>query len=100
MNFVRPEIDPDLEELIPDFIENTINDYKAFESSYNDKNFEGMRKVCHTVLGTAQSYGFTQLDTIVTKLQDNAKEESLSDLQENFVTFQNYIEFLKKEFPL
>jgi HPt (histidine-containing phosphotransfer) domain-containing protein len=99
MSFKKPEIDPDLLPIIPDFIFNTVKDFNSFEGFIEKKDYEGMRKICHTILGTAVSYGFEELDEIVTKVQKAAVEQDEAALATHFEVFKNYIQFLKVEFP-
>ncbi len=100
MEFKKIIIDPDIEDIIPSFIENTILDFNKMRLAYSQKDLEEMRSVCHTVLGTAESYGFVELDEIVRKLQTSLKENNSDEIEESFNLLTSHIDFIKKEFSV
>ncbi|AYF44019.1 hypothetical protein BALOs_1009 [Halobacteriovorax sp. BALOs_7] len=94
MEFKQPNIDEDLKEIIPAFIDNTQVDFEKFQLAYGDKDVEAMKHVCHTILGTAISYGFEELDEIVRNIKNLVDEGELDKIQEQNEVFKKYIEFI------
>jgi HPt (histidine-containing phosphotransfer) domain-containing protein len=91
-------VEPDLHDLIDVFIRNTIKDYKTIERCIHKLDFDQTRKVCHRILGTAISYGFEDLDTIIKKIQKDAIEEKQVSINENLNILTSHIEFIKEQF--
>lgn len=98
MIFVKADIAPELVSLIPDFIKYTLLDYEKLSSFYKLNDIGGMSSVCHTILGSAKSYGFFQLDQIVFNLQKALKDGDEDSLQKWFETLSRYAEFLKEQY--
>lgn len=97
-SFRRIEVPEELEDLIPDFIINTDNDFELLKAFYADKDDKGMRDVCHRVLGTAQSYGFMELDELFSTLQDRLRAGDRAGIASSMETLGNYFEFMHRQF--
>jgi HPt (histidine-containing phosphotransfer) domain-containing protein len=91
-------VDPDLTDIIPDFIENTLKDYDQLKLYQQQADIQNIKKICHRILGTALSYGFTQLNDIVLKIQDAAKDGQIDKLQSEFEILTLHVEYIKKQF--
>ncbi|MFG1481749.1 hypothetical protein ABMA79_09040 [Halobacteriovorax sp. HFRX-2_2] len=98
MKFTRPVIDKYLIEIIPDFITNTVVDFKEFQSCYRVKDYNGMSRVCHRILGSAKSYGFDQLDEIVRELKKHVDSGDFEKTVEINEVFKSYVNFLLANF--
>lgn len=92
------EIDSDLEELIPTFLENRDNDVIELEKALTDSNFELIRKIGHNLAGNCGSYEFDYLGRLGAQLQIAAKDEDLSSLKELVALFKNTLENLEIKF--
>jgi HPt (histidine-containing phosphotransfer) domain-containing protein len=100
LNFNPIFVDPDLNDIIDGFVQNTIEDYKTLRNYIETKDYNQVRKLCHRILGTAISYGFNDLDTIVKLIQKAAVEEIPSDLDQHLALLTSHIEFVKEQFML
>lgn len=98
MKFERAKTDYELVGLLPDFVEYTISDFEKLTFAYGVNDYVSMRQTCHTILGSARSYGFTQMDQIVHKIKDAVVERDNQGIKVWYIVFSKYIEFLKKEY--
>lgn len=98
MKFERAKTDNELVGLLPDFVEYTISDFEKLTFAYGVNDYDGMRKICHTILGSAKSYGFTQMDQIVQKVKDAVVARDDQGIKDWYIVLSKYVEFLKKEY--
>ena len=91
-------VDPELTDIIPDFIANTIKDYDLLRIYQQQKDIPNIRKICHRILGTALSYGFSQLNDIVLKIQDAAINGEIETIQVEFEILTLHVEYIKEQF--
>ncbi len=75
---VRP--DPDLEDLIPSFLQNRRNELADIESALASSDFESIRRMAHTWKGICRPYGFVHLETLSRSLEDAGDRESQEDV--------------------
>lgn len=68
------QIDKDIAELIPPFLQNRKNEIQAINALINQKNFKEIKNIAHQFKGASNMYGFHELG----KLAQNIEEASLS----------------------
>lgn len=96
--FNKVEIDPDLEDIMASFIENTLLDLEKISKAYEAKNDEEIAQVCHRILGSAESYGFIELDLLVKNCQSSVKSADTASLKTQIATLVAYGNFLRNEY--
>lgn len=77
------EIDADLQDLIPQFLENRKKDIETLEKLVSEKNIEAIAQLAHKIKGAAAGYGFNELSDIAGQMEILAKKNEdapLSDL--------------------
>ncbi len=89
VNYKDEEISEDFIDYIPSYIDNRCKDYESLKKYLEHKNFEEIRKICHKVLGTAESYGLKKLADIMFEIQSAARKEDLESTKQ--VTYEMYI---------
>ena len=57
-------VDPDLDDLIPLYLENKYNDIAELRSCLEKNDFETIRIIGHSLKGSGSGYGFTALTDI------------------------------------
>jgi HPt (histidine-containing phosphotransfer) domain-containing protein len=89
------EIDKDIDDLIPNFLNNRKKDLDEFEALLKDKNFNQICLEAHNFKGTSGSYGFFNAQELGIALEkasiekDVTKAKSLIDeLKEYFSNLQ------------
>jgi len=87
---VRP--DPDLEDLIPSFMQNRRNELKEILTALSRKDFDFIRRIAHTWKGICRPYGFVHLETLSRNLESAGERENLSELTEIAAEMGNYLD--------
>lgn len=85
------EIDKDLEEIVPAFLEGRKKDTEVIKKFVLDKNFEELRSVGHKLKGTAGSYGFMGLSKIGAQIEEAAKASNIDALKKLSLEYENHI---------
>ncbi len=98
MEFKPELIDSRLEDLIPGYLKNILDNFEKLKELYLEKNYSEMKKNCHKVLGTAVSYGFFQLDTLISQLQGNLHSLDLSEIEMDMKNLNDYFIFIRSEY--
>jgi HPt (histidine-containing phosphotransfer) domain-containing protein len=86
---VRP--DPDLEDLIPSFMQNRKNELVDLEHCASRSDFDGIRRMAHTWKGICRPYGFVHLETLSRTLEDAGERESIADVNAVLVEIKDYL---------
>lgn len=66
-------VDPDLEDLIPEFLENRHKDTESITQLLKDEDFENIRILGHSMKGSGGGYGFDRISEIGKSIEDAAK---------------------------
>lgn len=85
------QVDADLEDLIPDYLENRQNDVKALEQALEAKDFETIRILGHTMKGTGGGYGFERITEIGRALEEGAKSMDAAGILKGLNQLQEYL---------
>jgi HPt (histidine-containing phosphotransfer) domain-containing protein len=86
---VRP--DPDLEDLIPSFMENRKNELLDMENALGSRDFELIRRIAHTWKGISRPYGFVHLETLSKKLEASGESESHEGVGQVLAEIRDYL---------
>ncbi len=87
---VRP--DPDLADLIPEFLTNRKNELVEIESAHHRNDFAAIRRTAHTWKGICRPYGFVHLETLSKSLETAAERESASEVGQIVGDMREYLE--------
>lgn len=82
MSKVKVEIDADLQDLIPQFVENRKNDIEALEKLIAQNDLVGISQLAHKIKGAAAGYGFVELSDLAAQMEKSAKNNDASPLQD------------------
>ncbi len=85
------EIDKDLEEIVPAFLEGRKKDIEIIKKLVNSSDFEELRSVGHKLKGTAGSYGFMALSKIGAKIEEAANSKNLENLKKLSVEYESHM---------
>ena len=72
-------IDIDLEDLIPGFLENRQGDLQKLEQALGEEDFETLRSIGHNLKGVGGGYGFHDMTTIGAAIEEGARENKLEN---------------------
>mgnify|MGYP005716502431 CR=1 FL=1 len=85
------EIDEDLEDLVPDFIENRHNDVVTIGNCIETADFAELKRLGHILKGAGSGYGFDEISAIGTEMENAADGEELMMLQQLRDRLDNYL---------
>lgn len=83
MSKTRVEIDVDLQDLIPQFVENRKKDIASLEQLIQSGDTVAVAQLAHKIKGAAAGYGFAELSELAAQLEKavkNGEEISLADI--------------------
>jgi len=92
------EIDIDLEDIVPGFLENRRNDIVELESFYEKREYLELERIGHKVSGSSGGYGFHQLGKIAKSIELVAQEKKDDELNKLIEDFKSYVENVQVSF--
>ena len=84
-------IDIDLEDLIPGFIENRQKDILKLEQAFAEQDLETLRSIGHNLKGVGGGYGFHEMTTLGAAIEEGAKDNNLENIDENIKKLSHYL---------
>ncbi len=85
------QIDPDLEAIVPGFLENRRNDIVSIRAAIAGSDFETMRILGHRMKGDGGGYGFETISEIGTALEHAAARHDLPALTRQVQALEDYL---------
>ena len=85
------KIDPDLEALIPGFLNNRSKDLTTLRTALTEKNYQSMQSIGHSLKGVGGGYGFAGMSEIGAAMEKAAKSQALEELKEHIDRYANYL---------
>ena len=92
------KIDPDLEDLIPGFLENRGKDRDSLKAALDNSDFSAMQSIGHSLKGVGGGYGFTGMSEIGAAIETAAKGEQLDELKVQIQKYSDYLDAVVVEF--
>jgi len=84
-------IDIDLEDLIPGFMENRQIDLQKLEQALEDQDYETLRSIGHNLKGVGGGYGFHDMTAMGAAIEEGARENKLEIVKENVTKLSHYL---------
>jgi len=88
---ITVHVDPDLEELIPGFLENRQQDIVTLNQAYDNEDLEVLRSIGHSLKGTGGGYGFDGMSDLGAKIEQAAKVNDLSSIRTLIDELDDYL---------
>lgn len=85
-------IDPDLEELIPGFLENRTRDVSNLQNAAGNKDFDTLRSVGHSLKGVGGGYGFARITELGAAIETAAKSGDLNAINQHIAELAEYLQ--------
>ena len=92
------QVDPDLEDLIPGFLENRNTDVEKLRSALEDNDFENIRSIGHSIKGVGGGYGFDQMSVLGADIESAAKENNADEIGEKINQLNDYLQHVEVEY--
>lgn len=86
------KVDPDLEELIPGFLENRIKDVESLKVALGNENHQTMQSIGHSLKGVGGGYGFDGMSDIGAGIETAAKEQNITALMDLIKQLEAYMQ--------
>ncbi len=81
----KVEVDADLQDLIPQFLENRKKDLETLRGLVEKKDIEALAALAHKIKGSAAGYGFATLSQYAAQIEVAAKKNDFAPIP-NLVT--------------
>lgn len=85
-------IDPDLEDLIPGFIENRRKDVSAILEALEKDDFQPIRSLGHSMKGAGGGYGFHAITDMGAALETAAKNKENDAIRRHANELSSYLD--------
>lgn len=95
----RVEIDPDIADLVPQFLENRNKDLLSLEELLTSKNTNAISQLAHKIKGSAAGYGFVELSRIAADMEVEAKSDNFSAIQKLYKEAREYLATVVVVYP-
>jgi HPt (histidine-containing phosphotransfer) domain-containing protein len=89
------QIDPDLEELIPGYLENRRRDIQSIEEALKREDFETSQRLGHTMKGSGGGYGFDAISAIGMAIEEASKIRSRDKVRLAVLELTDYLDRVK-----
>lgn len=85
-------IDPDLEDIIPQFMENTRKDISTIACALSENDLETIRRIGHSMKSYGSGYGFEEISVIGRAIEEAALKSNISAVNEFVNKLANYLD--------
>jgi HPt (histidine-containing phosphotransfer) domain-containing protein len=96
---VTVEVDPDLEDLIPIFLERKKQDVDALNGALERRDYETLRSVGHRIKGEGGGYGFDVISEIGQALEEAGRARDAGAAERQVQALADYIGRVEVRFP-
>ena len=86
------EVDEDLEDLIPGFLENRNSDVEKLRQAAEASDFEELRSIGHGLKGVGGGYGFEQMSQLGAEIETAAKSQELDTIKDRVEQLASYLQ--------
>ena len=98
MEKITVNVDSDIEELVPGYLENRRKDIESFEDSNGRDDFESIRILGHSMKGSGGGYGFDQVSEIGGSIEEAAKAFDVKIIEEQIANLEDFLNRLEVVF--
>ncbi len=84
-------VDPDLEDLVPGFLENRQKDIQSVLEALTRNDYAAIAKIGHTMKGVGGGYGFDAITDIGRSVEQAAKDKSPAKIKASLDALSDYL---------
>lgn len=92
------QVDEDLEDLIPGFLENRNQDVNKLRAELDQNNFVNVTSIGHSIKGVGGGYGFDLMSELGAKIESAGKENNIEAIRENIEQLDHYLKCVEIEY--
>lgn len=85
-------VDSDLEDLIPEFLENRRDDIKEILKYLATAEYEKIQFIAHTMKGSGGGYGFDEITNIGMRIENASKQKNREKIIEELQNLSEYLD--------
>ena len=85
-------VDPDLEDLIPGYLENRTKDTEERLNALEANDFASIQRSAHSMKGSGGGYGFDRITEIGSALEEAAKRQDPEAIRERVGDLSDYLD--------
>mgnify|MGYP001216133800 CR=1 FL=1 len=95
---IRVQIDPDIEDLIPGFLNNRRNDIGQIRAALGAGDFARIRLLGHSMKGAGGGYGFDPITDYGATLEQAALRQDVAAIEDALAGLADYLERVEPVF--
>jgi HPt (histidine-containing phosphotransfer) domain-containing protein len=92
METIIIHVDPELRELIPDFMKNRHRDVTSLGDALATQDFDALYRLGHTLKGVGGGFGFDGISSIGAAIERAALAKRLDELVQRVEALRSYLE--------
>ena len=92
---ITVEVDEDLEDLIPGFLENRNADISKLRQAAETADFESLRSIGHSLKGVGGGYGFETMSELGAQIETAAKSQQLDVIKDGIDQLDKYLQHVE-----
>jgi HPt (histidine-containing phosphotransfer) domain-containing protein len=89
---IKVQLDPDIRDLIPGFLENRRKDVAALQAALAKNDFATITVLGHTMKGDGGGYGFDAITAIGAVIETAAKQKDANRIREELGRLADFLE--------
>ncbi len=91
-------VDPDLEDLIPGFLQNRSEDVKKLTDALEKNDFESLRSIGHSLKGVGGGYGFELMSEIGAEIETASKQDDAETVKTKIHQLDDYLKRIQVKY--
>jgi HPt (histidine-containing phosphotransfer) domain-containing protein len=92
---IRVRVDPGLQDLIPDYLENREKDLLVYQQALEKGDFDSIGVLGHSMKGSGGGYGFNDLSSIGRAIEKAAKNRDKESVRQSIIDLTDFLEKLE-----
>ena len=92
---IQVRVDPDLQDLIPGYLENRGKDLLVYQQALEKGDFESIGVLGHSMKGSGGGYGFNDLTSIGRAIEKAAKNRDKESVRKSIIDLTDFLEKLE-----
>lgn len=92
---IRVRIDPVLQDLIPDYLENRGKDLLVYQQALKKDDFDSIAVMGHSMKGSGGGYGFHDLSNIGRAIEKAARNRDKESVRQSITDLEDFLKKLE-----
>ena len=92
---IQVHVDPDIQDLIPGYLENRGKDLLVYQQALEKGDFESIGVLGHSMKGSGGGYGFNDLTSIGRAIEKAAKNRDKESVRKSIIDLTDFLEKLE-----